>query len=442
MNIANVIRKGTLFITFVVGITACSSKPDIKEFPKSAHTQEEITNLEVALENSRAEETDLLAPVSYKEARLSLKDAKKMEKDGKKKEKVLKEVALGQAYLNRAQKESAENRGKLQDILAARQEAITANANTLLPNEFSKMDKKLKEETAKIEEDKRSKIKEKRSDFIAGYRDLELGAIKKHHLGESKILIDQAVKNGAPKLTPKTFAATKKKYDETDLFITQNRHNKSEIEGRSADVLQQARNLESTTATAMGLAALTPEETALRMQSEEERLNKAQQALAQEHGTKEALAASNIQMAKEKELNAIYEEARGKFTPDEAEVYKQGDNLVIRLRSLEFPTAKAEIQNDKFALLKKVEDVIESFDKSTVVIEGHTDSIGGKQLNKKLSDQRAEAVKKYLEVNTSEKNAEFESMGYGYEKPIASNKTPEGRAQNRRVDIIIEPTKL
>ena len=178
------------------------------------------------------------------------------------------------------------------------------------------------------------------------------------------------------------------------------------------------------------------------MKAEEARLNKTQMALAQEHGENVALSESNSELAKEQKLNAIYEEAREKFSPQEAEVYKQGKNLVIRLRSLEFPNAQAVIKSEKFALLKKVEDVIESFDKSIVVVEGHTDSVGGKKINQKLSDQRATAVKQYLEANSSDKVIEIDAKGFGYDRPLATNKTAEGRAQNRRVDVIIGPAQL
>ena len=431
-----------MLAVFAVAVTACSSKPDIKELPKSANAKQEITNLELAIDNSIGQESNLLAPVSYKEARNSVKKAKEMEKDDKSKEKVLKEVALGKAYLNRAEKKAEENRDKLQDVLAARQAAITAHADTLLPKDLAIVDEKVKEETTKIEKDKKNEIKDKRSGFIAGYMDLELNAIKKTHLGESKFLIDSSIKKGARDLAPKTLATTYKQFLETDSFITQNRHNTSEIEMRSALVLDEARKLESTTATARGLSAATPEDTAIRMQDEENQLNKTQDALALEQGTNQALTASNSEMSKDQKLNTIYEEARTKFSPAEAEVYKQGANLVIRLRSLEFPKSQAVLKGENFALLRKVEDVIQSFDKSIVTVEGHTDSTGGKKINQKLSEERAEAVKQYLEANSSDKVTSFESEGFGYDKPLSSNKTPEGRAQNRRVDIVIGPVHL
>ena len=432
----------TTLLAMAIAVAACSSKPEVKEFPKSADSKEEISNLEVALENSKAEDFDLLAPVSYKEAKSSLKKAKKMEDDDKKNEAVLKEVALGKAYLDRAKDNSESSRGKLQDVLAARRVAKEAKADVLLPKEFSKMDKKVKEQTTAYENDDDDKLKEKRASFITGYMDLELAAIKKEHLGESKFLIDEARKNGAADLTPKTLGEASAKYKEADLFITQNRHNTPEIVMYSDAATEKARTLTQVTAKARGLRAETPEQTALRMRDEENRLNRTQDALAMEQGSNMALATTNAEMTKEQELNAIYEEARKKFTPEEAEVYKQGKNLVIRLRSLEFPKAQAVLKGDNFALLRKVEDVIHSFDSSLVIVEGHTDSTGSKAVNQKLSDERALAVKQYLEANSGEKEINFESKGFGFEKPLSSNKSASGRAQNRRVDVIIEPTTL
>ena len=435
MQFVNHTKRATMIAMLAFGISACSSRPDIQEFPKSANAKQEMTKLEIAIDDSKFEDSDLLAPVSFNKAEEYLEEAREMEKENVNKDKVLKEVAYGKAYLERAKERSQDNRAKILDIIVARQAALSANANSLVAQDFTRLDNSLKKEMAKIENKERDQLKDKRSDFIAGYLDLELRAIKKTHLGESKFLIDESIKNGARDLAPKTLAAAQKRYQEADLFITQNRYNTGAITIQSSEVLKEAKNLESTTATARGLTAMSTEETALRMQAEEARLN-------DELGTSQALAASNAEMSKNEKLDAIYEQARQKFSPTEAEVYKQGKHLVIRLRALEFSPATAIIKGEKFALLKKVEDVIQSFDKSSVMVEGHTDSTGGKNQNQKLSAKRAEAVKQYLEVNSSDKVVEFESKGFGYEKPLATNKTPEGRAQNRRVDVIIEPVSL
>lgn len=436
-------KRITLLTLLVISVIACSSKPDIKEFPKSADAKEEITNLQAAIENSRENNLDLLAPVSFKEAKNSLKEAKKMEEKDKSNEKVLKEVALGQAYLDRAQKNSRDSEAKLQDVLIARNTAKEAKADVLVAHEFNKLDDKVKEETTNLEKDKDNKISEKRAEFITGYQDLELAAIKKANLGESKALIEKSVQTGARDLTPKTLAETNKVYQEADTYITQNRHDTAGIQERSAAALMAARKLDSTTTTAKGLTTSSPEQTALNMQTNQESLSRTEDALIAEQGANAALSASNSELSKEQELNQAYEKARSQFTPEEAEVYKQGNNLVIRLRGLEFPKSEAVIRGENFALLKKVDNVIENFDKSAVIVEGHTDSTGGQKINQQISQERAEAVKKYLEANAAvDKVTEFESQGFGFEKPIATNKTPAGRAQNRRVDVIIQPQQI
>jgi outer membrane protein OmpA-like peptidoglycan-associated protein len=69
-----------------------------------------------------------------------------------------------------------------------------------------------------------------------------------------------------------------------------------------------------------------------------------------------------------------------------------------------------------------------------IIITGHTDSVGGDEYNQKLSERRADAVMKYL-VDKGVPADKMSTKGYGKTKPIASNATPEGRAQNRRVEI-------
>jgi outer membrane protein OmpA-like peptidoglycan-associated protein len=72
-------------------------------------------------------------------------------------------------------------------------------------------------------------------------------------------------------------------------------------------------------------------------------------------------------------------------------------------------------------------------------VQGHTDSYGSDEQNLQLSNQRAEAVKQYLLANSNLDASRVEAFGYGESKPIASNETTEGRAANRRVEVVIHP---
>jgi OOP family OmpA-OmpF porin len=69
-------------------------------------------------------------------------------------------------------------------------------------------------------------------------------------------------------------------------------------------------------------------------------------------------------------------------------------------------------------------------------VEGHTDNVGGQAHNMKLSQGRANAVRDYL-VGKGIDGARMESVGFGPDKPIASNKTAKGRAENRRTEFNI-----
>ena len=70
-----------------------------------------------------------------------------------------------------------------------------------------------------------------------------------------------------------------------------------------------------------------------------------------------------------------------------------------------------------------------------IEIEGHTDSVGSPQLNERLGQERAEAVKLYLYENHSIPLHKMNVISYGETKPLAPNKTRDGRAQNRRVVV-------
>ena len=73
-----------------------------------------------------------------------------------------------------------------------------------------------------------------------------------------------------------------------------------------------------------------------------------------------------------------------------------------------------------------------------IEIEGHTDNVGGYELNMKLSQRRAESVVDYLVKHFGIERSRLTAKGYGYTRRIAYNNTPEGRQKNRRIDAIID----
>ena len=155
--------------------------------------------------------------------------------------------------------------------------------------------------------------------------------------------------------------------------------------------------------------------------------------------TERARLAAERKLEAERRFNQKYIEVQNYFQTDEAEVYKQEDRLVLRLKAVRFPVGKSIIMPENYALLSKVQKAIRNFNDPRVIVEGHTDSTGSVEVNQLLSQQRADAVREYMIANQTLQAQDIAAVGYGSERPLASNATPEGRAINRRIDLIITP---
>ena len=101
-----------------------------------------------------------------------------------------------------------------------------------------------------------------------------------------------------------------------------------------------------------------------------------------------------------------------------------------------FDTNRARIKRVSYALLDDVERAMRDNPKIKVEIQGHTDSQGNDNVNLKLSQRRAEAVRTYL-IKSGITSDRMVAKGYGETVPIADNRTTEGRSQNRRVEFVI-----
>ncbi len=167
---------------------------------------------------------------------------------------------------------------------------------------------------------------------------------------------------------------------------------------------------------------------------------------AERRATEERLAAEKRaieeKLAAERKFNEQYNQVQALFATDEAETYKQGQQMVLRLRGMSFPVGQSIIMPENYALLSKVQRAIRTFDSPELTIEGHTDSTGAPEMNNHLSQQRAEAVQEYLLANGVTTEDKVTGVGYGPSRPLAPNTTTEGRAQNRRIDVIITPKGL
>jgi len=120
-------------------------------------------------------------------------------------------------------------------------------------------------------------------------------------------------------------------------------------------------------------------------------------------------------------------------------VTRVGDQIILNMPgNVTFATNSSDISADFYDVLNSVVLVLNEFDKTYVDVIGHTDSTGSLELNQRLSEQRASSVARYLK---SQKvlPERILTRGMGPGSPVASNDTREGRALNRRVEIILTP---
>ncbi|MFC2087269.1 OmpA family protein [Bacteroidota bacterium] len=145
------------------------------------------------------------------------------------------------------------------------------------------------------------------------------------------------------------------------------------------------------------------------------------------------------EVAYQAKINKRYDLVNQLFESKDALVFRSGNDVIIRMQGFGFDVGKSNIKPEYFSLLSKVQNAINTFPDSKVIVEGYTDSFGSDESNLKLSQERSDAVTTYLKANMNSLNSEnISSIGYGENNPIANNETVEGRSKNRRIDIIIK----
>jgi OOP family OmpA-OmpF porin len=102
--------------------------------------------------------------------------------------------------------------------------------------------------------------------------------------------------------------------------------------------------------------------------------------------------------------------------------------------AVEFDTNKADIKPKYRADLEKLAEFLTEFPNAKGEISGHTDNVGGKDFNLKLSQRRADSVTQYMQKNFGIATERLTAKGFGFAKPVASNKTKAGKAKNRRIE--------
>jgi outer membrane protein OmpA-like peptidoglycan-associated protein len=122
-------------------------------------------------------------------------------------------------------------------------------------------------------------------------------------------------------------------------------------------------------------------------------------------------------------------------------VTRSGDNIILNMPgNVTFKTASSDLNPSFFSVLGSVALVLKEFNKTLGVVAGHTDNVGADDYNQRLSEQRASTVATYLSSQGIAADR-LMAVGYGETRPVASNDNEAGRAQNRRVELTLEPLR-
>jgi len=145
-------------------------------------------------------------------------------------------------------------------------------------------------------------------------------------------------------------------------------------------------------------------------------------------------AIGNYQDRQEKKL-------REQLAGTGVEVVRDSENITLDMPGgLTFATDSADINSNFKPILDKVAQTLSEYDQTMIEVAGHTDATGSEDYNQRLSERRASSVASYL-GGKGVTGKRVITVGGGELHPVASNDTPEGREENRRVEITIVPVE-
>ncbi len=492
-------KIGFGFLLSSMFLFGCAETPlKVQPIAKTEHPAALATQLGEAMAEAKKNRVDVLSPTWYDEANESYSKAQSGLDKGTELSAILNNIATGSAQLQKAQKNAEKSRYHLSKEIESREDALKVGAQQF-GKDFAKLESAFLKLTEAVENNDIKYVNRKKKEVNDQYRAFELRAIKHAALGDIRRLIQSARDQEIDEIAPKSFILAQSKLVDTDAFISQNRYAKQAIADKAQDAGFYAQRMQEMAHTSMKLEEMQPEDIALWVENllsqtsahlkdtdrrnlpfeaQQKSILKAITALKQNRASissqvdaknieieklnarianlegrtykqradkerlaadKERLAADKERLAAEKRFEALYTKVQGFFSSDQAEVYKKANQLVIRLKAIRFPVGQAVIVPSNYPLLTTVQKAIRTFGQPDVVIEGHTDSTGSEAMNQRLSQSRAESVQQYMIANGTLPAKKIAAAGYGSSRPLASNATAEGRAINRRIDVIIKP---
>ncbi|MBT8078169.1 MAG: OmpA family protein [Gammaproteobacteria bacterium] len=455
------------------GITVAAAQDDLRETL--------FTQADEALRAANEARANVLAPKSYGEAAKAYRSAEDKLQRGRSIERIKSDLDDAAKALRLAVDATRLANVTLTAAIQARDDAEAANAESFAPAQWRDAEEKFASAAMRLEDGNVNSAKSRAADAVELFRSAELAAIKANYLDETKRLIEQAKDARVDRYAPKTLAKAESMLSQAESALTRDRYDTDEprslarqakyevkhamylarelkpVRDRDISLEDFALANEAPIVSIAGSLDLVAEldegfdapTSAIigRVSELQKDAYELSERRNQIFGLEEELQRLETELGVQSDRLAVQEAQRRKFRQientfdtNEAQVLTQGENILIRPIGLVFSSGSAQIETEYFALLRKVQDAIRVFPDSHVVVEGHTDSFGGDATNLELSQARAKAVREYLLANMRDlPPADVESVGYGESRPVANNETIEGRAKNRRIDVVIRP---
>ena len=462
----------------------------------NAHAQDELRrtffrDVDAARAAADAVDARLLAPRSYGEGADDYEAAEEGLQRGRNIEYVRRKASEAEAHFKAATTAAELAHTVLAQVMKSRQDAANARATELSRETWDKAQREFGNAIRYLERGDLKNAKRKDIEATTLYRDAELIAIKAQYLSETRRLLADADRARVGRYAPITLGKAKQLLADAERELNENRYDtdlprslarQANYEAKHAiylsEIVRDVRDKDLTVeelvlqweeplAQIAGIADIVPamaeghDDLQLELMTYIENLQNENQSLSQEveanilrmadmeeeiralderlGGATAERAALVQRLEAQAEVKARFEQVEKMFSRDEARVFREGDNVILRLVGLTFDSGKAEIKQDDFDLLAKVEKAIDVFPRSELIIEGHTDSYGGDEFNQRLSQERAESVQQYMINAMRIPSYRLIATGFGETNPVANNETESGRARNRRIDIIIKP---
>ncbi|WP_413584716.1 OmpA family protein [Bdellovibrio sp. HCB274] len=435
--------KMILSSAFIIGFIGCASAPpNVTSIPATANPSVEIAQTDEMVKEAKAKQMDVLSPDNFSSAEKTLAKAKEYQEEKKSPEKILEQVSYSRGWLKQGELKSDITRKSMGPIVDARTGALRAKAPELYPKEWKKLEKKLENVTSDVEKGSLKAVDKKGTDLVAAYRQIERESVEKQYLGKAKMTIEAAEKDKANMKAPVSLGMAQAKYNQTAKLIAQDPRNTSAIAGVAADATRESDHL----AEVMTKVNAGNSETLVLQNEKQQRQISSLRTETRAQSRELSATEKQLQSAKAAEAELARKQAaadaatklRKDLRAKDAEVFTEDGKVTVRLKGLNFASGSANLNASNKALLSKVESVLDDIPTSKIEVQGHTDSTGGADVNMRISEKRAMAVQKQLVANGAPA-AEVDAVGLGSEQPIGNNNTAAGRAQNRRIDLIIEP---